>query len=659
MKELGKDSSVLPVEGIAEYIQDVRLRKITGSLKLATRTLQLLMDLVSKKPWTTAEELLSLIRTQGRFLAEALPHDIVVANTIRRVMKIVREEYDSSRVVHFDDGQSILSLHKLVTQAADPERDDYSKPMPGLKNALVDHLSEIETELETTGDSISAQAAEHIHSAELIMTIGYSHAVEKFLRKAAETRPIEVVVVECAPDCRGQQLAANLGRAKIQTTLISDAAIFAIMSRINKIIIGTHSVLANGGLQAVCGTYSLALSAKHFSVPVIVLAPTYKLTPVHLCNYEQGDFNILGNTEAVLPFKSLASRFTKAYNPLFDYVPPELVTLFVTNNSKNSALASLTATYTDSENEEERRSDDESPQSEGGSSVSQIRSRQQTPLREMSESSGTPVTQSNTASLPFKSAEPSGASDNGTPGPPRKKALRLVSYIDDTIVDTDEENNSPAHSDREEPVESEHEPEPQRSPSPEKVDRAKLYACRPEPKGKCSQELQDKIAALHERMKNSNMDTNRIIQERKEFRNPSIYEKLIHFCDINELGTNYPAEIFDPFQWGKESYYEELAKAQKIEMEKVEKARKEATKTEIQTGVKRVDPDESKKRKSKWDQPGVLGAAPGMLGAAAAVAMVNALKPAGILPQTLTTTATGTKGTVISAFGSLPKKPKV
>ncbi|XP_049292381.1 translation initiation factor eIF-2B subunit beta [Anopheles funestus] len=336
MKELVKETPVLPIKGIEEFVQDVRLRKIFGSLKLASKTLQLQMDLVSKKSWSTAEELLTLIRDQGRFLAEALPHDIVVANTIRRVMKIVREEYDSSRVVHFDDGQSILSLHKLVTQAADPERDDYSKPMPGLKNALMDHLSEIETELETTGDSISTQAAEHIHSAELIMTIGYSRAVEKFLRKAAETRPIEVVVVECAPDCRGQQLAANLGRAKIQTTLISDAAIFAIMSRINKIIIGTHSVLANGGLQAVCGTYSLALSAKHFSVPVIVLAPTYKLTPVHLCNYEQGDFNILGNTEAVLPFKSLAARFTKAYNPLFDYVPPELVTLFVTNNGSNA-----------------------------------------------------------------------------------------------------------------------------------------------------------------------------------------------------------------------------------------------------------------------------------------------------------------------------------
>ncbi|XP_058121493.1 translation initiation factor eIF-2B subunit beta [Anopheles ziemanni] len=336
MKQITEESAIYPHKSISGFIQEVRLRKITGSHKLTSKTLSLVTDLIAKEPWQTAEELLALIRTQGSFLAAALPHDIVIANTIRRIMKIVREEYDSSRVVHFDDAQSILSLHKLVTQGADPERGNYSKPMPGLKTALVDHLSEIGTELETTAENISAQAAEHIHSAELIMTIGYSRAVEKFLKKAAESRPIEVVVVECAPDCLGQQLAANLGRAKIQTTLISDAAIFAIMSRINKIIIGTHSVLANGGLQALCGTYSLALSAKHFSVPVIVLAPTYKLTPVHLCNYEQGDFNILNNTEAVLPFKCPAARFTKAYNPLFDYVPPELVTLFITNNGANA-----------------------------------------------------------------------------------------------------------------------------------------------------------------------------------------------------------------------------------------------------------------------------------------------------------------------------------
>ncbi|XP_053675464.1 translation initiation factor eIF-2B subunit beta [Anopheles nili] len=336
MKEIKKEIVLSSGQEVAKFIHNVRLGNFSEAHKLSSATLHLMKKLVEKEPWKTAKELLLFIRKQGQFLSEAFPDGIVILNVIRRVMKIIREEYDSTRVVQVDDGQSILSLHKLITQGEESERDDYSKSLPTLKNSLLDHLTELETELETTIGSISSQAAEHIHSAELIMTIGYSRSVERFLLKAAESRPIEVVVVECAPECRGQQLAANLANAKIQTTLVSDAAIFAIMSRINKVIIGTHSVLANGGLQAVCGAYSLALSAKHFSVPVIVLAPTYKFAPVHLCHYDQGDFNMLGNTGCILESKKLASRLTNAYNPCFDYVPPELVTLFITNNGTNA-----------------------------------------------------------------------------------------------------------------------------------------------------------------------------------------------------------------------------------------------------------------------------------------------------------------------------------
>ncbi|XP_055626305.1 SAP30-binding protein [Toxorhynchites rutilus septentrionalis] len=316
-------------------------------------------------------------------------------------------------------------------------------------------------------------------------------------------------------------------------------------------------------------------------------------------------------------------------------------------STKNSALASLTATYTDSENEE--KSDDESIHSDGdSSSQTRIQSRQQTPMRESSEASVTPP--ATNANVPKQAATVATATGSSESSTSRHKALRLVSYFDETFV-SDDENVSP-NREQENMDASDNEAPMAESTSPKKIDRAKLYgfSLPPETKGKCSLELQEKIATLYEKMRNSNMDTNKIIQERKEFRNPSIYEKLIQFCNINEFGTNYSPEIFDPSQWGKESFYEELAKAQKVEMEKVEKARKENAKTEIQVGVKKMDSDESKKRKSKWDQPGVLGTAPGAAGA---------LKPAGIITQALTTTATGTKGTVISAFGTLPKKPKV
>lgn len=102
-----------------------------------------------------------------------------------------------------DDSQASLSLHKLVTQTSenDPRRD-YTKPLEGLRAALLDHLQELENELETTAENIAGQAVEHVHSSELILTLGHSKCVESFLKTAAKQRKIEVIVAECAPACR-------------------------------------------------------------------------------------------------------------------------------------------------------------------------------------------------------------------------------------------------------------------------------------------------------------------------------------------------------------------------------------------------------------------------------------------------------------------------
>lgn len=118
----------------------------------------------------------------------------------------------------------------------------------------------------------------------------------------------------------------------------------------------------------------------------------------------------------------------------------------------------------------------------------------------------------------------------------------------------------------------------------------------PEPKGKPLPELSDKIQQLYDKMETNNMDMNRIIQQRKEFRNPSIYEKLIQFCDINEFGANYPPEIYDPLQWGPESFYEELARVQKNEMLKRQKEKKDIDKIEQVSALARKVEEEAKKR---------------------------------------------------------------
>ncbi|KAI2661869.1 SAP30-binding protein [Labeo rohita] len=186
----------------------------------------------------------------------------------------------------------------------------------------------------------------------------------------------------------------------------------------------------------------------------------------------------------------------------------------------------------------------------------------------------------------------------------------------------------------------------------------------PEPPGRCSSHLQEKIFKLYERKLHGDFDTNSHIQKKKEFRNPSIYEKLIQFCSIDELGTNYPKDMFDPHGWSEDSYYEALAKAQKVEMDKLEKAKKEKTKIEFVTGTKKgtttnaaamatntttASSTDAQKRKSKWDS-----AVPVTL-AQPALLTTTATLP-GVV--SVTTTASGTKTTVISAVGTILKKAK-
>lgn len=53
------------------------------------------------------------------------------------------------------------------------------------------------------------------------------------------------------------------------------------MSRVDKVIIGCHGVMANGGLIAAVGAVMIAHAAKAHQVPLFVLAPLYKFTPLH------------------------------------------------------------------------------------------------------------------------------------------------------------------------------------------------------------------------------------------------------------------------------------------------------------------------------------------------------------------------------------------
>ena len=128
----------------------------------------------------------------------------------------------------------------------------------------------------------------------------------------------------------------------------------------------------------------------------------------------------------------------------------------------------------------------------------------------------------------------------------------------------------------------------------------------PEPAGLCSPRIQEAVNRAMQKKQERGYDMNKVIQQKKAFRNPSIYEKLIQFCEIDEHGTNFPKNLYDGHLFGPESYYDELAKVQKSDMERREKAAKAKAAAiaaaNASSNQQKDTSAEAPKRKSKWDQ---------------------------------------------------------
>ena len=219
-----------------------------------------------------------------------------------------------------------------------------------LKADIIEGIRELLDELDQTDDLIAAYALDHIHSNEIILTHASSMTVQKFLLAAARKRKFTVVHVEAYPNdhdeahnmiLNGQKKIDGeagaedehfrpLTAAGITVILIPDSAIFAIMSRVNKVILATHSVLANGGLVAAAGARIIAKAAKEHHTPVVVLSGIYKLSPVYPFDIEE--LIDYGNSSKIIDYgDGDLVKDVEVINPLSDYVPADLVDLYITN----------------------------------------------------------------------------------------------------------------------------------------------------------------------------------------------------------------------------------------------------------------------------------------------------------------------------------------
>jgi translation initiation factor eIF-2B subunit beta len=318
---------------IEAFIKELKQCSLKEHFQVASQTVNILKHIIGESSWRSASELMQIVKDYSLKLMAAQPAQTVIGNMVRRVLKIIREEcvgLGKPADSEHEDGLQRLLL------TADSISDELTKQdFPNLKAAVIESINELIEELDASTENIAQQALEHIHANELILTVGKSKTVEAFLKRAAKKRKFQLIVVVCAPSYQGHEMSLSLSEAGIETTVITDSAVFAIMSRVNKVIVGTHTVMANGGLKTTNGSHAVALSAKYYSVPFIVCAPMFKLSPLYLCSYDQEGFNECVSPESVLPLND-GDGAVQVYNPVYDYVPPDLVTLFISNIGGNA-----------------------------------------------------------------------------------------------------------------------------------------------------------------------------------------------------------------------------------------------------------------------------------------------------------------------------------
>ena len=353
-----------------------RLRKkdysssIEISIELSKFLYELIKNTIENKLITTQEQLLDLIRYFGKIFIQIDPIQFSIGNIVKRILFIIRDEIDnltSFRDVKIDEEanikrlKAITSLNRLIdyrnirtiekrksSTMENNEEDNKTKKSEdlnqgALSNDLIDNIlrniEELIGELEGVSDAIKDQADEHINDNDIILTANHSSQLEELFIEASKKKKFKVYVTESAPSLSGLIQAKTLKKNNIDVTVIQDSAVYAIMSKVNKIIIGTRAIMANGGLVTYNGVYNLCLCAQIFSVPVVVVGGTFKLTPMFPFNHET--FNDFLSPDSILSSKLVYKgdiSNIKFHTPAFDYVPPEMITIYITNQgSQNPA----------------------------------------------------------------------------------------------------------------------------------------------------------------------------------------------------------------------------------------------------------------------------------------------------------------------------------
>lgn len=326
---------------LSAFEYNIKRQKIVSSYDVAENTIQLFITSIEDKEIHENQQIFERLYFILENLNTRFPSDHLIQNICSVVSAKIENAYKSDEVYKsvFHSKNRHTELHRASTFVNSPSLMDFLIPIEKetdyiqeseIKSEIIEIFNELLTSLQGCYLSISQQAKYFLCNGDIIFTIGYSKAVLNFL-SASHLHPT-VLLAERAPDYDGYQMAKELAKVDIHAIVISDASIFAILPKVQKIIVSARFVLANGGIISHSLTGPLALAAKHHAIPFIVLYWSMKLTSEFPS--PNTSFDILDHPNSIA--SQTTSPSSPIFNPANDYVPPELITLMIGQQGAHS-----------------------------------------------------------------------------------------------------------------------------------------------------------------------------------------------------------------------------------------------------------------------------------------------------------------------------------
>ncbi|ARI78484.1 S-methyl-5-thioribose-1-phosphate isomerase [Halobacillus mangrovi] len=190
-------------------------------------------------------------------------------------------------------------------------------------------LGENGAELIEDGDTIMT----HCHSGAL-GGAGYGGRALSVIRTAHEQgKKIHVFTCETRPYLQGSRITAyELKKFGIPHTLITDNMSGFCMSKrmIDKVVVGSDRVSANGDLANKVGTYMHALAAKEHGIPFFTATSSHTID-FHTPSGKAIEVEMRDSSEVTqIKGVPIAPEGTKALYPSFDITPNRLITGIIT-----------------------------------------------------------------------------------------------------------------------------------------------------------------------------------------------------------------------------------------------------------------------------------------------------------------------------------------